>query len=90
MLKTFKQSVVCATIAGLFVLAAFAQRQFGLLGPEDVRVAVGFAAVLPPAPVDQIVADGPIFPPDPVDIPAVAAAQDGPIFPPDPIDIPRS
>jgi len=87
MKNTLKQAAFCVTISMLFVLAVFAQRPMGLLGPETAKVALVTAAVLPPA--ELAVKDGPIFPPDPVDIPsATAQSKDGPIFPPDPVDIP--
>ncbi len=87
MKKTLKQASICATISLLFVLAVFAQRAVGLLGPETAKVALVTAAVAPP--VEVALKDGPIFPPDPVDIPSlVARGKDGPIFPPDPVDIP--
>lgn len=82
-----KRAALCGTIMGLFVLACAAQSHVGLLGPEQVRVALMASAVLPPTSAEVTVADGPIFPPDPIDLPQVAA-QDGPIFPPDPVDLP--
>jgi hypothetical protein len=83
MKKNLKDAGLCVTIAALFVLAVFGQRQLGLLGPETVNVAVVAAAALPPAPDTRT--DGPNFPPEPVDIPALT---DGPNFPPEPVDIP--
>jgi hypothetical protein len=84
-----KQIVLCGTIAGLFVLASVAQSNLGLLGSENARVALLTAAVLPPALTEMANADGPVLPPDPVDIPALRATLgDGPVLPPDPIDIP--
>ena len=80
-----KQVVLCGTIAGLFVLASVAQSNLGLLGSENARVALLTAAVLPPALTEMANADGPVLPPDPIDIPA---RIDGPVLPPDPIDIP--
>ena len=85
MKKKLRQVSLCATISLLFVLAVFAQRQAGLLGPETVRIAVVTAAALPPAPVT--LADGPSPAPDPVDIPMLAR-MDGPSPAPDPVDIP--
>ena len=93
MKNMLKQIAICATISGLFVLAVFAQRQVGLLGPETSRVALATAAVLPPGPtgVVVVVQDGPNFPPPPIDIPSrKTGLKDGPNFPPPPIDIPRS
>jgi hypothetical protein len=84
MKNILKQSAVCATISLLFVLAVFANRQLGLLGPENAGVALATAAVLPPA-AEVAWNNGPILPPDP-DIPAVKLSN-GPILPPDP-DIP--
>lgn len=88
MKNTMKQVMLCVTIAGLFVLAGFAQSSFGVLGPENARVPLLTAPVLPPAMTEMAVQEGPIVPPDPIDIPARAAVQEGPIVPPDPIDIP--
>ena len=89
MRNMLKQAVLSATITGLFVLACLAQSNLGLLGPENVRVAVLSAAVLPPTLTEMAVADGPVLPPDPIDIPALRAkVGDGPVLPPDPIDIP--
>ena len=89
MRKMLKQVVLCAAIAGVFVLAAVAQSNFGLLGPENVGVAVLTGAVLPPVLTEVAVADGPTIPPDPVDIPMLRAnVADGPTIPPDPVDIP--
>lgn len=84
-----KQTVICATICALFVLAVFAQRPLGLLGPETSGVALVTAALLPPGSTSVMVQNGPVWPPDPVDIPRLKAAN-GPVWPPDPVDIPRS
>ena len=81
MKNTLKHVAICATISMLFVLAVFAQRPLGLLG--TAKIALVTAAVVPP--VEVAVKNGPIFPPDPVDIPGL---KNGPIFPPDPVDIP--
>ena len=82
-----RQSVVCVTIVGLFVLAVLANRELGLLGPKTAGVALGAAAVLPPRANEVAVLNGPILPPPPIDIPR-AGTRNGPILPPPPIDIP--
>jgi hypothetical protein len=88
MKKVLKQSAICATICALFVLAVLAQRPLGLLGPETAGVALVTAAVLPPGPGGVLVQNGPIWPPDPVDLPGLNA-KNGPIWPPDPVDLPK-
>ena len=54
MRKSLRDAALCVTISLLFVLAVFAQRQVGLLGPETSQTAVGTAALCcdPPDPVD--------------------------------------
>ncbi len=86
-MRLLRQGAVCVTICALFVLAVFAQRPLGLLGPETSGVALVTAAVIPPGTSGIVVQNGPIWPPDPIDIPGIA--KNGPIWPPDPIDIPR-
>lgn len=86
MRKTLEHTAICVTISLLFVLGALASQQ--VLEPT-LGVALLTGALTPPSPAQLAWSDGPIFPPDPVDIPAaLARLNDGPIFPPDPVDIP--
>ena len=82
MKKRLERSVICATICVLFVLVVFAQRS--ALGTETAGIALVTAAVLPPAPADLVVKEGPIVPPDPNIPNANAGLKEGPIVPPDP------
>ena len=75
----------------LFVLAVLVNQQLGLLGPKTSGIALLTAALLPPSPAEAAWSNGPFFPPDPVDIPALKAeVRNGPFFPPDPVDIPSA
>ena len=85
MRKKLTEVAICVTICGLFVLAVFAQRQAGLLGPETSRIALATTAVLPPGLTEVAVQEGPVPTPDPIDLPALS---EGPVPTPDPIDLP--
>lgn len=88
MKNKMKEAAVCVTISALFVLVVFCQRAMGLLGPGATGVALFAAAALPAEP-EIGASNGPVWPPDPVDIPgARAKVMNGPVWPPDPVDIP--
>lgn len=87
MKRTLKSTAACVTISLLFVLAVLGCRL--MLGSDASGIALLTAAVMPPSAAEIAWSNGPFFPPDPVDIPALTAQlYNGPFFPPDPVDIP--
>jgi hypothetical protein len=82
-----KNAAVCVTISLLFVLAVLGCRL--TLGSDASGIVLLTAAVMPPSAAEIAWSNGPVFPPDPVDIPALKTElSNGPVFPPDPVDIP--
>ena len=88
MRNNLKNLGVCLATCVLFVFVGLAQQQL-VVTPGGIELLTG--ATLPPSDSSPLTGlnNGPFFPPDPEDIPALTASlNNGPFFPPDPEDIP--